>query len=87
MSNKRNGTLYIGITGNLIKRIYEHKAGVVEGFTKKYGIKTLVYCEHYEKPIDAITREKQLKGWIRKRKIELIESSNKNWDDLYGSLF
>jgi putative endonuclease len=83
MTNKKNGTLYIGVTNNLVRRVYEHKKGLLEGFTKKYGLKRLVYYERYNRVEDAISREKQLKGWLRKRKIKLIEDRNKDWSDSY----
>ena len=83
LASKRNGTLYIGVTGNLIKRVYEHKQGAVEGFTKKYNVHLLVYFETTNEVFSAIEREKQLKGWLRKRKIALIESKNPDWKDLY----
>ena len=86
ITNKRNGTLYIGVTNNLIRRIYEHKNKLVNGFSKKYGLDKLVYFEEYITIEDAIKREKYLKGKKRKYKIELIESMNKMWDDLYDSL-
>ena len=86
ITNKRNGTLYIGVTNNLIRRIYEHKNKLVNGFSKKYGLDKLVYFEEYITIEDAIKREKYLKGKKRKYKIELIESMNKMWNDLYDSL-
>ncbi|GLR64363.1 GIY-YIG nuclease family protein [Marinospirillum insulare] len=86
MTNKKNGTLYIGVTSNLIKRVYEHKNGLCDGFTKKYALKTLVYYEISEDITSAISREKQLKAGNRRRKIELIESMNINWLDLYPGL-
>lgn len=86
IANKRNGTLYIGVTGNLAKRIYEHKEKLVDGFSKKYGLDRLVYYEIYEDIQPAIQREKQLKKWNRSWKIELIEKKNPNWNDLYDSI-
>ncbi|MBQ7633741.1 MAG: GIY-YIG nuclease family protein [Alphaproteobacteria bacterium] len=85
-SEQKNGTLYTGVTSDLVKRVYEHKQEIFSGFTKRYNIKMLVYYEIYEDMTQAIKREKTLKGWLRKRKIELIEKNNKNWDDLYDSL-
>ena len=82
LSNKRNGTLYIGITNDLERRVYEHKTGLNEGFTKKYGIKSLMYFEEYANSYDAIEREKQLKAGSRKKKVELIEKDNPLWKDL-----
>ncbi|MDD4477244.1 MAG: GIY-YIG nuclease family protein [Patescibacteria group bacterium] len=87
LSNKKNGTLYVGITNNLIRRIYEHKNNLVGGFTKKYDIHNLVYYEQYDSVDDAISREKQMKKWNRKWKIELIEKDNPNWRDLYEELY
>jgi len=86
MSNKKDGTLYIGVTSNLIKRVYEHKNSFVDSFTKKYNIKKLVYYEIFSDIQDAIVREKQLKAGNRNKKIELINSMNDNWNDLYDSL-
>ena len=86
MSNKKDGTLYIGVTSDLIKRTYEHKNSFVDSFTKKYNLKNLVYYEVYSDIQEAIKREKQLKSGNRKKKIELINSMNEDWNDLYGSL-
>ncbi len=86
MSNKPNGTLYVGVTSNIIKRVYEHKNNLVDGFTKRYNLKTLVYYEIYDDITEAITREKQLKAGSRKKKIELINSINQSWGDLYEDL-
>ena len=86
MTNHKNGTLYIGVTSNLVKRVYEHKNGLCDGFTKKYGLKTLVYYEVCEEITTAIAREKQLKAGSRKKKIDLIETLNTNWLDLYPDL-
>lgn len=86
IASKRNGTLYIGVTSDLIKRIFLHKEKKVEGFTKRYNIDKLVYYEVFEKIEDAIKREKQLKEWRRKWKIKLIEDKNKEWVDLYYKL-
>ena len=77
-----NGTLYIGVTGNLTKRIYNHKHGMVEGFTKKYGAVILVYYEQSNNIKSSIMREKQMKKWNRQWKIELIEKENPDWNDL-----
>ena len=81
--NRRNGALYTGVTSNLIKRIYEHKNKIVDGFTKKYDVNKLGYYEIYDNIIDAIAREKQIKAGSRKKKIMLIESVNPDWKDLY----
>jgi len=86
MANYPNSTLYIGVTNNLIKRVYEHKNKLTEGFSKKYNLNKLLYFEEYTDPITAIEREKQLKAGSRKKKIELIERENSNYDDLYEQL-
>jgi putative endonuclease len=86
LASKRNGTLYIGVTNNLARRVWEHKQGVVEGFTKKYGVHSLVHYEEFPRPGDAIRREKRLKKWNRAWKIELIESTNPGWEDLRETL-
>jgi putative endonuclease len=84
--NKRNGTLYTGVTSDLIKRNYEHKAKVVESFTSKYGVDKLGYYEVFEDIVSAIEREKQIKGGSRKKKLKLIEQMNPEWEDLYGNI-
>ncbi|WP_372684012.1 GIY-YIG nuclease family protein [Desulfosarcina sp.] len=84
--NKRNGTLYIGITSDLIKRTWQHKNGLVKGFSRQYGLKTLVYFEAYQNVEKAILREKRLKKWNREWKIKLIEKANPGWKDLYQRL-
>jgi len=86
LSNKYNNVIYVGITNDLIRRVYEHKNKLVEGFTEKYNVEKLVYYELFSDPINAITREKQLKGYSRKKKVELINSFNPEWKDLYESL-
>ncbi|OZH54063.1 excinuclease ABC subunit C [Hydrocoleum sp. CS-953] len=83
MTNKRNTVLYTGVTNDLIRRVYEHKSKLVEGFTKKYNINKLVYFEMYENPSEAIAREKQIKAGSRQKKINLINSMNLQWKDLY----
>ena len=85
--NRKNGTLYVGATSDLIKRIYQHKNKLIEGFSKKYGVDKLGYYEIYSDIESAIAREKQIKAGSRKKKIDLIEEINPNWDDLYDSLF
>ena len=82
LTTKNNTTLYTGITSNLPKRIYEHKAKLVDGFTKKYNVNKLVYFEIYNEITEAINREKQIKAGSRKKKIELINSFNPEWKDL-----
>lgn len=82
LTNKRNGTLYIGMTNNLERRIYEHKNKLIEGFTNKYGLNKLVYMESYQYVNDAILREKRMKKWKRQWKINLIEEDNPEWNDL-----
>jgi len=86
LSSQRNGTLYIGVTNNLKRRIWEHKNEFVKGFTKDYGIHNLVYFEQFNDIEQAILREKQLKFWKRKWKIELIEKDNFYWEDLYKDI-
>jgi putative endonuclease len=83
LCNKRNGTLYTGVTSDIVKRVYEHKHGLVEGFTKKYNVHRLVCYEIHESAESAIVREKQLKKWKRAWKLELIEKENPQWIDLY----
>ena len=86
MASKKNGTLYVGVTSDLVKRVYEHKQGIVESFTKKYGIHQLVWYECHASISEAILREKQIKKWKRAWKIELIEKSNPLWRDLYDCI-
>lgn len=81
-----NGTLYIGVTSNLVKRVWDHKNKVAEGFTSKYQVDKLMYFEQYTEAHLAISREKRLKKWTRKRKIELINEHNPQWLDLYFTL-
>lgn len=83
LCSKRNGTLYIGVTSNLVKRVWEHKNKIVEGFTKKYNVDKLCYYEVYDDIINAIEREKKLKKYNRKEKLDLIEIHNPEWIDLY----
>ncbi len=82
LTNWNNRVLYIGVTNNLQRRVYEHKNGLVDGFTKKYNVHKLVYVENCGEITDAIAREKQLKGWLRKRKNELVESKNPTWEEI-----
>jgi len=86
LTNTKNTVLYVGVTSNLIKRIYEHQNNFVEGFTKKYNLKKLVYFEVFGDIVSAITREKQIKGWLRIKKMALIEKVNPNWVDLYKTI-
>jgi putative endonuclease len=86
LASQRNGTLYIGMTGDLVRRVYEHKTADVEGFTKKYGVAQLVYYELHSTAEAAITREKQIKTWKRRWKLELIERDNPEWIDLFEGL-
>jgi putative endonuclease len=86
LSNKKNGTLYIGVTSDLTKRIYEHKQKVINGFSKQYSLDKLVYYEVIDDIKTAIKREKQLKKWNRAWKIELIEKENSEWYDLYNDI-
>jgi putative endonuclease len=82
LASKRNGTLYVGMTNNLTRRVFEHKSGLVEGFSKKYSVEKLVYFESTSDVNEAIIREKRLKKWKRQWKIDLIEQSNPDWRDL-----
>ena len=82
LASKRNGTLYIGVTNNIERRVFEHKSGLNEGFTKKYGVKQLVYFEEFNDINIAIRKEKRMKKWKRKWKLDLIESENPEWNDL-----
>ena len=86
LASKRNGTLYIGVTNNLLKRVHQHKNDIAEGFTKKYNVHKLVYYEVFNRIQDAITREKRMKKWKRQWKMELIEKSNPNWEGLFERL-
>ena len=86
LASKRNGTLYTGVTSDLVQRVWQHRNDFVEGFTKKYGVHTLVWYETHPTMESAITREKQLKWWHRKWKLRLIEESNPRWEDLYDEI-
>ena len=83
LASKKNGTLYVGVTSDLLKRIYEHKQNLIDGFTKKYNVHTLMYYEVHNDIREAITREKRIKKWNRRWKIRLIEEMNPEWRDLY----
>lgn len=87
LASQKNGTIYIGVTGEIIRRISLHKSAKIKGFTKKYGVNILVYYEHYKYVYDALNREKQLKKWNRAWKLKLIEKDNPNWEDLSDKLF
>ena len=86
LASKPNGTLYVGVTNDLVRRVYEHKEGVVDGFTKEYGVKTLLWFDSTNSIEAAITKEKQIKNWKRQWKVEMIEKDNPDWVDLYPSL-
>lgn len=86
LANRRNGTLYIGITNNLVRRVYEHRNKLVQGFSQKYDLDKLVYYEEYQNSYTAIQREKNLKHYVRKWKLELIEKNNAEWNDLYDDI-
>jgi putative endonuclease len=86
LASRRNGTLYVGVTSNLSQRVWQHKEGFVPGFTKDYGVKSLVWFEQHDCAESAITREKQIKQWRRAWKIRLIEDKNPYWNDLYGEI-
>jgi len=87
MANRKNGAIYIGVTSDLVKRVWEHREGVIGGFTKRYGCKLLIWYEAYVDLQEARRRELQMKEWKRAWKIRLIEETNLDWDDLYPSLF
>ncbi len=87
LASRKNGTLYIGVTDNLVKRVHEHKNKLIDGFTKKYCVHNLVYFEQINDIKSTIQREKQLKKWKRQWKINLIEKNNPEWKDLYNNLF
>ena len=87
MANRRNGTIYTGVTGRPLERFYEHREGLVPGFSKQYGCKSLVWYEVHETMLSAITREKQIKAGSRADKLALIENLNPEWIDLYDTLF
>jgi predicted GIY-YIG superfamily endonuclease len=86
MTNKRNGTLYVGVTSDLVRRVYDHRTGALAGFTKTYGCKLLVWYVNFDQIIDAIEHEKRIKAGSRKKKIILIETMNPEWRDLYHEL-
>ena len=86
LASRRNGTLYVGVTSNIVKLVWEHKNDVGEGFTKRYRVHTLVWCEVHNSMESAIVREKNIKDWKRRWKLELIERMNPDWRDLYEEL-
>jgi putative endonuclease len=86
LANKPRGTLYVGVTNDLVRRLYEHRDGVVPGFTKRYGLKQLVHFERYDNPAAAIQREKNIKHWSRAWKLNLVNSANPQWRDLYSDI-
>jgi len=86
MTNRRNGILYVGVTSNLPVRAYQHREGLVDGFTKQYGLRSLVYYEAFDDIRLAIQREKNIKHWLRAWKVRLIDAMNPEWNDLYSSL-
>ena len=86
MASRRNGTLYVGVTSNLVQRAYQHREAMIDGFTKRYGCKLLVWFELHSTMENAILREKQIKAGSRMRKLALIESANPHWRDLYAEL-
>ena len=86
LASAPNGILYVGVTSDLVRRIYEHRNGLVAGFTKRYSVKCLVYFEHYEDIQTAIQREHNMKHWSRKWKVRLVLANNLDWNDLYDSI-
>jgi putative endonuclease len=86
MTNRPNGTLYVGVTSDLARRVWEHREGLADGFTKRDGLKQLVYVERFDDIATAIQREKTLKHWVRAWKVRVVEKDHPNWDDLYDRL-
>ena len=86
LASRRNGTLYVGVTAEIVSRVWDHRSGAVDGFTKTYGVHLLVYVEFHETMAQAILREKQIKEWRRAWKIKLIERANPHWRDLYDDV-
>ena len=86
MANKKDGTLYLGVTSDLVRRVYQHKTKAVRGFTSRYGLDRLVWFEIHENPLAAIEREKKIKKWRREWKVKLIEQDNPMWRDLYAEI-
>ncbi|MFC7052788.1 GIY-YIG nuclease family protein [Hansschlegelia quercus] len=86
LASRRHGTLYVGVTNDLIRRVYEHREKLLKSFTSRHDVTRLVYFETFDDPLSAITREKQIKGWKRDYKVNIIEQSNPYWTDLYPTL-
>ena len=86
LASRKDGAIYVGMTNDIVRRIYEHRTKVIQGFTSKYNITRLVWFEIYDDPISAISREKELKKWKKAWKVQLIESQNPRWNDLYESI-
>jgi len=86
LTNKPRGTLYVGVTNDLVRRVYQHREGAVPGFTKRYGLKQLIYFERYDDPYNAIQREKNIKHWSRAWKLDLIVGANPQWRDLWTDI-
>ena len=86
LASRKNGVLYLGVTNDLVRRVYQHKTKAVRGFSARYGVDRLVWFEVYDDPVTAITREKELKKWRRAWKVSLIEAANPEWEDLYQTI-
>jgi putative endonuclease len=86
LASKPGGTLYVGVTNDLVRRAFEHREGLVQGFTRRYGVKMLVYFEEHSTAMEAIQREKNIKHWSREWKIDLVVASNPDWRDLYTEI-
>lgn len=86
LASKKYGTIYTGVTSDLVRRVWEHKQGLADGFTKQHGVKELVYYEQFDDPENAIKREKQIKNWKRQWKINVINEYNPHWEDLYNGI-
>jgi putative endonuclease len=86
MTNRRDGTIYVGVTSNIAQRVWQHREGPIEGFSKRYNLKRLVYVEHHEDIRSAIKREKNMKHWPRAWNVDLIAAANPDWNDLYDQL-
>ena len=86
LASKPGGTLYVGVTSDLVRRVYEHREGLADGFTKRYGVKTLVYYESHDTAVGAIQSERNIKGWTREWKVDLITGFNSTWRDLFEEI-